>query len=235
MHGLALAGWFLGHAPVANFVIADASMLPVLHPGDELLVNRWARLVAGDVVVLRDPAWPQRYLVKRVGECRPGSKLVVLGDNSHVSRDSRTFGPVPRELVVGRVIFRYLPSARRGRIEPNRPVVFGLFRMDTVLAILALLASLVALALVFRLQSSVRRWLELPLAHAAPHEHVSFEQELGSVRQELDRVQREVAELKAAVETVPAPPLPKGRAGGLDDLRAQLRAAHRESERTPDE
>jgi len=33
-----------------------------------------------------------------------------------VSRDSRHFGPVPRGLVVGRVVYRYLPGARRGRL-----------------------------------------------------------------------------------------------------------------------
>jgi type IV secretory pathway protease TraF len=42
--------------------------------------------------------------------------LVVRGDNPNVSRDSREFGPVPRRLVVGRVVYRYLPGERRGRV-----------------------------------------------------------------------------------------------------------------------
>jgi hypothetical protein len=53
------------------------------------------------------------------------------------------------------------------------------------------------------------------------------------LRAELDETQRQVNELKQAaqVSAAPAPPpLPRTRArsGGLDDLREQLRASHRE-------
>ena len=49
------------------------------------------------------------------------------------------------------------------------------------------------------------------------------------LRLELDQTQRELNELKAAAEVVPVPPpLPKTRSSGLEDLREQLRAAHRE-------
>ena len=49
------------------------------------------------------------------------------------------------------------------------------------------------------------------------------------LRRELDETQRQLNELKAAAEAVPAPPpLPKSRSSGLEDLREQLRAAHRE-------
>ena len=49
------------------------------------------------------------------------------------------------------------------------------------------------------------------------------------LRRELDETQRQLNELKAAAEAVPAPPpLPKSRTSGLEDLREQLRAAHRE-------
>jgi len=49
------------------------------------------------------------------------------------------------------------------------------------------------------------------------------------LRRELDQTQRELNELKAAAEVVPVPPpLPKTRSSGLEDLREQLRAAHRE-------
>ena len=37
------------------------------------------------------------------------NEYVVLGDNRRDSEDSRVFGPVRRELVVGRVWFRYWP------------------------------------------------------------------------------------------------------------------------------
>ena len=49
------------------------------------------------------------------------------------------------------------------------------------------------------------------------------------LRRELDETQHQLNELKAAAEAVPAPPpLPKSRTSGLEDLREQLRAAHRE-------
>lgn len=46
----------------------------------------------------------------------PG-QYFVLGDNRAVSFDSEEFGPVPREAIVGTVLFRYLPLARFGPID----------------------------------------------------------------------------------------------------------------------
>lgn len=51
------------------------------------------------------------------------------------------------------------------------------------------------------------------------------------LRDELDETQRQVNELRSAAAAsvpVPPPPLPRSRPGGLDDLREELRAAHRE-------
>jgi type IV secretory pathway protease TraF len=70
----------------------------------------------GDVIVLRDPQYRSQFLAKRVAQRLAGGELVVAGDNPNVSRDSREFGPVPPALVVGRVVWRYLPGNRRGRI-----------------------------------------------------------------------------------------------------------------------
>jgi nickel-type superoxide dismutase maturation protease len=90
-------------------------MLPAYKPGDHLLVERvtfWLRSPRpGDVVVLRDPEVRERYLVKRVAERTrvrgERARYVVLGDNPDASRDSRTFGPVPRTAIIGRAWFRY--------------------------------------------------------------------------------------------------------------------------------
>ena len=59
--------------------------------------------------------------------------------------------------------------------------------------------------------------------------------ETKQLRRELDETQRQLNELKAAAEVIPAPPppLPRSRPAGLQDLREQLRAAHREE--TPSE
>ena len=113
--------------PLARYVVQDASMRPTLRPGDRVLVWRWTRprgLRHGDLVVARDPELPGLHLVKRIaavpGQAYAGvgglDGYVLLGDDASTSRDSRSFGRVPRGLVVGRVVYRYLPGPRRGRI-----------------------------------------------------------------------------------------------------------------------
>jgi signal peptidase I len=121
------------HWPLARFVVRDLSMQPVLCPGDRVLVWQWASWLGGirrgDVVVLRDPQLPDLHLVKRVG-ARPGEShaqladgdgFVVLGDDASRSRDSRAFGRVPPRAILGRVVWRYLPGQRRGRVGPGGP------------------------------------------------------------------------------------------------------------------
>jgi nickel-type superoxide dismutase maturation protease len=113
--------------PLARYVVQDGSMRPTLRPGDRLLVWRWRWLRGprpGDVVVARDPELPGLHVVKRVaavpGQAYAGvtgrGGYVLLGDDPSTSRDSRSFGRVPLRLIVGRVVYRYLPGQRRGRI-----------------------------------------------------------------------------------------------------------------------
>ena len=86
--------------------IEGLSMVPVLAPGDRVLVLRTDRVTVGDIVVFSDPDRPGGVLVKRVvGIDR--SSVRVEGDNSGTSRDSRHFGPVPRSAVIGRVLWCY--------------------------------------------------------------------------------------------------------------------------------
>ena len=103
-------------AVLARFVVQDTSMRPALQPGDRLLVMRWLPARPGDIVVCRDPEQSSQFIAKRVAQRLANGELFVLGDNPNVSRDSRFFGPVPRRLVVGRVLWRYLPPERRGRL-----------------------------------------------------------------------------------------------------------------------
>jgi nickel-type superoxide dismutase maturation protease len=95
-------------------------MQPALLPGDRVLVSRWSRPRPGDLVVLRDPEGQSTFLVKRFVERSAQGHYVVRGDNPNVSRDSRMFGPVPPSLIIGRVVWRYLPAERRGPVEPGR-------------------------------------------------------------------------------------------------------------------
>jgi nickel-type superoxide dismutase maturation protease len=101
--------------PLRRFRVQDTSMQPTLQPGDRILIATWLTPRVGDIAVVRDPEWPSTYAVKRV-VARTREGLEVRGDNVNVSRDSRHFGAVPSRLIVGRVVFRYLPGHGRGRL-----------------------------------------------------------------------------------------------------------------------
>jgi signal peptidase I len=104
--------------PVTRCVVDGPSMLPAYKPKERLLVNRLAYLrrgpSVGDVVVIRDPDRPTRYLIKRVAAVREGdggrgsgARYDVRGDNAADSRDSRHFGLIARSAIVGRAWFKY--------------------------------------------------------------------------------------------------------------------------------
>jgi signal peptidase I len=97
--------------PLARYQVAGSSMAPALARGDRVLVNRaaywFSRPRPGDVVVLRDPRAPQRLLVKRIERAAGRDAWEVAGDNPPASTDSRAFGPVGRDLIVGKVWARY--------------------------------------------------------------------------------------------------------------------------------
>ena len=96
--------------PFRRFRVEDESMRPTLEPGDYVLVNRWAYRFrppsAGDLVVVSDPESSERFLVKRVFDAVGPTQIRLAGDNELLSRDSRAFGPVPVERIVGKVWLR---------------------------------------------------------------------------------------------------------------------------------
>lgn len=113
---------------VRNFILDAAvvegqSMLPTLKPGSVALVLRcaygltspgggylvrWSTPRAGDVVATINPE-TGRAVVKRVVTVLPGfpadePSLFLMGDNPAESLDSRKYGLLPVESVLGRVI-----------------------------------------------------------------------------------------------------------------------------------
>lgn len=96
--------------PLRRFRVEDDSMRPALEPGDYVLVNRWAYKfrppAKGDLVVVRDPETPDRFLVKRVSDASDAGEIRVVGDNSNRSRDSRSFGPIDHLEIIGKVWIR---------------------------------------------------------------------------------------------------------------------------------
>ncbi len=111
--------------------VAENSMSPALLPGDWLLLDptcsEWPR--RGSIVVFHEPG-TQTLAIKRVA-ARPGDRVRIsqgilhladdeawlLGDNLAPSVDSRRYGPVPLESLVGRAWFRYGPLGRFGLIR----------------------------------------------------------------------------------------------------------------------
>jgi nickel-type superoxide dismutase maturation protease len=105
---------------VRRVEVTGSSMSPTLVPGDRLVVVApplgpapWP--APGEIIAIRDPRLAGRILVKRVAAThRPSGTLVVEGDNRQASTDSRSFGTLPRSSIVGRVVYRYAPSDRKG-------------------------------------------------------------------------------------------------------------------------
>ena len=98
--------------------VAEQSMLPALRPGDWLLAWRTTRIRPGQVVLAWHPQRPGFLLVKRAawrveGDGEVGGGWWLASDNPAAGAvDSARFGPVPPELIAGRVIGRYWPLRR---------------------------------------------------------------------------------------------------------------------------
>jgi nickel-type superoxide dismutase maturation protease len=90
-------------------------MVPAYYNGDRLLVRYGASAGPGDAVLARDPRDPQRVLLKRIARREDGGWW-LLADNPYAPGDSRQFGVVPDELVLGRVVTVLWPprALRRG-------------------------------------------------------------------------------------------------------------------------
>jgi nickel-type superoxide dismutase maturation protease len=105
-----VAARFLLGPSLVRYRVPTASMAPALNRGDTILVNRSAYDSAapkvGEIVVFRAPRRSQVAgvkLVKRIAAVRPGGALYVLGDNRDSSEDSRHFGTIAPDAVIGRV------------------------------------------------------------------------------------------------------------------------------------
>jgi signal peptidase I len=120
--------------------VAEPSMRPAIESGDWLLVDPTTRVWPrrGTIVVVREPD-SGLLTIKRVA-AGPGDHvrfadgyLVLAEDEAWLLADataeqtaaagvgppidSRRYGPVPLELLVGRVWFRYGPLGRLGRVD----------------------------------------------------------------------------------------------------------------------
>ena len=112
---------FIKLFPFIRFVVRGESMMPNFPSGRRLLVSRisylFRRPQKDDVVIIRDPRNSARELIKRI-VALPGDQITlsgnqwrlhedeyfVVGDNMNHSQDSRSFGPIKRNLIIGKAI-----------------------------------------------------------------------------------------------------------------------------------
>jgi len=104
---------------ILDFMIAEGySMVPAVKPGTILLVCkvyygfrppgsgtylfRWKNPRTGEVVVFYTPLG--EIAVKRCGEIIEKDVFFALGDNSSQSYDSRNYGPVPKDNIIGKAL-----------------------------------------------------------------------------------------------------------------------------------
>jgi nickel-type superoxide dismutase maturation protease len=115
-----LVGLFLGFIykdswlGVHIYFVPSMSMHPTLKPGQFILVDTWVYIDEsvnlGDVVVFEQALDRQQttWLVKRIakwpeGQLQHNGLFYILGDNSGASHDSRRFGGIKQENIVGKV------------------------------------------------------------------------------------------------------------------------------------
>ena len=88
-------------------------MLPSLPPGALILVNERAyrrrEPRCGEVVAARPEALHGTAIVKRIAERLPGERYRLQGDNAADSLDSRAYGGVSRDELIGPVWLRVWP------------------------------------------------------------------------------------------------------------------------------
>jgi nickel-type superoxide dismutase maturation protease len=86
-------------------------MIPLLKPGDEVLVNpksyRNEPPQVGDIIVARHPYRANLQVVKRVTAVLDNESCRIEGDNPSESTDSRSFGAVALDRILGRVTSRF--------------------------------------------------------------------------------------------------------------------------------
>ncbi|VEP16419.1 Nickel-type superoxide dismutase maturation protease [Hyella patelloides LEGE 07179] len=90
-----------------RFQVTGISMQPLLQPGEEILINPDAYKKTlpqiNDLVVVTHPDKKGLEIVKRISSIAEDGTFFLLGDNLAHSTDSRSFGTIHREDIIGKV------------------------------------------------------------------------------------------------------------------------------------
>lgn len=77
-------------------------MSPYLNPGDLVIILKTKNVHKGDVVVIDKSG---DYFIKRVVDIKE-DKFFLEGDNKKESIDSRKFGWISKQQIIGKVIYK---------------------------------------------------------------------------------------------------------------------------------
>lgn len=88
-----------------RFLVSGNSMLPLLKDGDEVLIKPGKVFEIGDVILAEHP-FRKTKIIKRISEISTGGKVFLAGDNPGESSDSRIFGEIASNSILGKVICR---------------------------------------------------------------------------------------------------------------------------------
>ena len=100
-------------------IIEDYIKRVIALPGDTVEIQDNHIYVNGEVLTegyLNEPCLPNRCRDQALRELGP-DEYWVMGDNRNHSRDSREFGPILRDTIVGEVLFRYWPPSDWGVVN----------------------------------------------------------------------------------------------------------------------
>jgi signal peptidase I len=98
-------------------------------PNDQLLLSNEMLYINGKLTVISNEFGPLVYQIPSIPVSAnifmrfetnvsvPGDSYFLLGDNSTKSNDSRMFGSVPRQNIIGRVWFCYWPPQHMGLVR----------------------------------------------------------------------------------------------------------------------
>lgn len=90
-------------------------------PGDKIVIQD-AKIYVNDQILEETyisadtNLWESGYIKEGTPVSVPANMVFVMGDNRPRSSDSREFGPVPLDSVIGEVFFRYFPASKMGTI-----------------------------------------------------------------------------------------------------------------------
>ena len=94
-----------------RFRVTGLSMTPLLQPGEEILVDLHAYQKSfpqvGEIVIAAHPYYSDLHIIKRVVFVAEDGSCFLQGDNLTESSDSRSFGTIDLDKIIGRVTSRF--------------------------------------------------------------------------------------------------------------------------------